>query len=98
MSQPLVHHGPPVVTLLPELVASLTAAWPDLVAMLTWWRERQQLTAGDDQARELVRQTYHIDKRFIEAVKREAALTGTSYSAVVNRAFAEYFGRRGENH
>jgi len=44
--------------------------------------------------RQLVRQTYHIEQRYIEAVKREADRTGESYAAVVNRAFARYFAGR----
>jgi hypothetical protein len=44
--------------------------------------------------RQLERQTYHVEKRFIEAVRREADLTGESYAAVVNRAFAQYFARK----
>jgi hypothetical protein len=35
-----------------------------------------------------------IEKRFIEAVRREADLTGESYAAIVNRAFAQYFARK----
>jgi len=67
----------------------------DLQALLTWWRDRQRLL--QDAAapeRQLERQTYHIEKRFIEAVRREADLTGESYAAIVNRAFAQYFAGR----
>ena len=64
----------------------------DLQALLAWWRDRQHLV--QDAAapeRQLERQTYHVEKRFIEAVRREADLTGESYAAIVNRAFAQYF-------
>ena len=44
--------------------------------------------------RQLERQTYHIERRFIDAVRREADLTGESYAAIVNRAFAQYFAGR----
>ena len=84
--------GPPLGQLSPQLVEELTTAWPDFVQMLTWWRDRQRLV--QDAAapeRQLERQTYHIEKRFIEAVRREADLTGESYAAIVNRAFAQYF-------
>jgi hypothetical protein len=67
----------------------------DLQALLGWWRDRQRLV--QDVAapeRQLERQTYHVEKRFIEAVRREADLTGESYAAVVNRAFAQYFARK----
>jgi hypothetical protein len=88
--------GPPLWgALSPQLVEALTTAWPDLVQMLTWWHDRQHLV--QDVAapeRQLERQTYHIEKRFIEAVRREADLTGESYAAIVNRAFAQYFARK----
>ena len=67
----------------------------DLQALLTWWRGRQQqLEDADHPERHLERQTYHVERRFIEAVRREADLTGESYAAIVNRAFAQYFGHK----
>jgi hypothetical protein len=42
----------------------------------------------------LTRQTYHVERRYIDAVKREADRTGESYAAIVNRAFAQYFAGR----
>ena len=60
--------------------------------MLAWWRARHRLVQeAAAPERQLERQTYHIEKRFIEAVRREADLTGESYAAIVNRAFAQYF-------
>ena len=49
---------------------------------------------GGDPERALQRQTYHVEKRFIEAIRREADLQGLTYAAVVNRAFAQYFADR----
>jgi len=68
---------------------ALTAAWPDLLQMLAWWRTRQ----GERQEppAKLERMTYHIAPRWIEAVRREADHTGDSYAAVVNRALKHYF-------
>jgi hypothetical protein len=76
----------------PALAAELAAIWPDLQAIAHWWQERQRLAQEEETPdRQLVRQTYHIEQRFIDAVRREADLTGESYAAVVNRAFARYF-------
>jgi hypothetical protein len=83
------HQGPPSVGLRPELIEALTTAWPDLLQMLTWWRQRQQ--DAQRPAEKLERVTYHVAPQWIEAVKREADLTGESYAAIVNRAFAQYF-------
>src|SRR2546428_9685834 len=83
---PEVHVSPPNVHLSAQDRA-------DLQALLAWWRDRQRLVAdAAAPGRELVRQTYHIEQRFIDAVRRESDLTGESYAAIVNRAFARYFG------
>jgi hypothetical protein len=85
----------PLAALSPALAAELTAVWPDLQALAHWWQERHHLAQEDDTPdRKLVRQTYHIEQRYIEAVRRESDRTGESYAAVVNRAFARYFAGR----
>jgi hypothetical protein len=81
--------GPPVGELSPQLAEALTAAWPELQHMLDWWRARQQHL--QEPLEKLERVTYHVAPKWIEAVKREADVTGESYAAVVNRAFASYF-------
>ena len=87
--------APRAAALSPALAAELTAAWPDLQALAHWWQERHRLAQEDDTPdRKLVRQTYHIEQRYIEAVRRESDRTGESYAAVVNRAFARYFAGR----
>jgi hypothetical protein len=79
----------------PALAAELTAIWPDLQALAHWWQERHRLVQEEETPdRKLVRQTYHIEQRYIEAVRRESDRTGESYAAVVNRAFARYFAGR----
>lgn len=76
----------------PQLAQDLTAAWPDLQDLLAWWRERQRST--QEPSAKLERVTYHVAPAWIEAVRREADLSGESYAAVVNRAFAQYFSHR----
>jgi hypothetical protein len=76
----------------PALLEELTALWPDLRAIAHWWQERQRLAQQEEApARKLTRQTYHVEQRYIDAVKREADRTGESDAAVVNRVFARYF-------
>ena len=85
----------PPAALSPALLAELTALWPDLQALAHWWQERQLLAQQDETPdRKLIRQTYHVEQRYIDAVKREADRTGESHAAVVNRAFARYFAGR----
>ena len=57
--------------------------------MLEWWRMRQAV--AQEPPEKLERATYHIASRWIEAIRREADLTGESYAAVVNRALRQYF-------
>jgi hypothetical protein len=86
--------APPVVSS-SVLLEELTALWPELLAVAHWWQERQILAQQDDAPdRKLTRQTYHVEQRYIDAVKREADRTGESHAAVVNRAFARYFAGR----
>jgi hypothetical protein len=77
------------------LLEELMAIWPELQAVAHWWQERQILAQQDDAPeRKLTRQTYHVEQRYIDAVKQEADRTGESHAAVVNRAFARYFAGR----
>jgi hypothetical protein len=90
---PRVESSPAVLS--PALLEELTAFWPDLQAVAHWWQERQLLAQQDETPdRKLIRQTYHVEQRYIDAVKREADRTGESHAAVVNRAFARYFAGR----
>jgi hypothetical protein len=57
--------------------------------MVEWWRARQRY--AQEPSEKLERVTYYVAPKWIEAVKREADLTGESYAAIVNRAFAQYF-------
>jgi len=84
-----VNQGPLSAWLSPDLVEDLTTAWPDLQRMLEWWQRRQEY--AQEPAEKLERATYHVAPRWIEAIRREADLTGESYAAVVNRAFRQYF-------
>ena len=79
----------------PALLDELTAVWPDLQAIAQWWQERRRLAQQDDTPdRKLTRQTYHVEQRYIDAVKQEADRTGESHASVVNRAFGRYFAGR----
>jgi hypothetical protein len=70
----------------------LIQSWGELQEMLAWWRERKQtLTRTLDESRKRRRQTYHVEERFIEAIRRAADLERTDLAEIVNRAFARYF-------
>ena len=87
---PYVHQG----TQTPE---QATKTEDELQEMLTWWRERKlAVQRKDDLEEETERKTYHVQKRYIEAIERAADLEHVSITEIVNRAFAHYFNRAHE--
>ena len=72
--------------------AALTEAWDELIEMLEWWRERKRAvqTEGDPE-QETERKTYHVEKRYIEAIERASDLEHVSITEIVNRAFRQFF-------
>jgi hypothetical protein len=64
----------------------------ELQEVLTWWRERKlAVQRKDDTEQETQRQTYHVQKRYIEAIKRASDLEHVSIMEIVNRAFTQFF-------
>jgi response regulator of citrate/malate metabolism len=65
----------------------------ELQEMLVWWRERKRaLQTESDIEQETQRQTYHVQKRYIAAIKRASDLERVSITGeIVNRAFAQVF-------
>lgn len=87
-SIPEVHHEFP-------LAADLAQSWSELQEIIGWWRERKQyLTLAVDTTRKRRRQTYHVEERYIDAIRRAADLERTDLAEIVNRAFAQYFAER----
>lgn len=69
-------------------------SWDEFQEMLAWWRERKRsLQTEVDIEQETERKTYHVQKRYIEAIQRAADLEHVSIMEIVNRAFGYYFNR-----
>jgi transposase len=85
---PEVHQGFPHA---PELIA-----WEELQEVVLWWRERKHSVTrpADDPARKRRRQTYHVEERHIEAIRRASDLERVDIADIVNRAFEQYFNDR----
>jgi transcriptional regulator with XRE-family HTH domain len=82
---PYVHEGT-------QQPAQPTETEDDLQEMLAWWRERKRaLQTESDTEQETQRQTYHVQKRYIAAIKRASDLERVSITEIVNRAFAQFF-------
>jgi hypothetical protein len=77
-----------------EIMQEIIESWDDLKAVVGWWRERKRaprITRNSDQKTQ--RQTYHVQKQYIEAIRRASDLERVSISEIVNRAFGQYFNR-----
>jgi transposase-like protein len=62
-----------------------------------WMEHRQSLQVNLSQLKSTVRWTYHLDVRFVQAVKEYAQLHRLPESAVVNLALQQFFqSRQGE--
>ena len=77
-----------------QTLQEITESWDDLKALLHWWQERKRAPSiAEDRDQETQRQTFHVQKRYIEAIRRSSDLERVSIAEIVNRAFAYYFNR-----
>jgi hypothetical protein len=86
--------SPPVVDTGTLSPAELDAVKSDFWEMITWWRDRKLKAVQARTPRDTQRQTYHVERRYIELIKHEAETEGVSITEVVNRALRMYFERR----
>ena len=65
---------------------------PALQEMVAWWQERKAtLAQASDTTQETERMTFHVERRWIEAIRRQADLDGLTITQVVNQAFQQHF-------
>ena len=70
----------------------LVTMMSDLQEIVTWWQERKAaLQQASDTTQETERITFHVERRWIEAIRRQADLDGLTITQVVNQAFRRYF-------
>jgi len=75
-----------------EILHEIIESWDDLKAVLDWFKERKRAPRiAEDADHETLRQTFHVQKRYMEAIRRAADLERVSITEIVNRAFAHYF-------
>ena len=80
------------VSLPPSEMMELQSLLPILWEVAREWAERQAfLQVHPEQPRSTVRWTYHLDARWVEAVKQYANVHRLSMSAVVNMALQRFF-------
>ena len=72
-----------------DVVIDLLPALQEIVA---WWQERKTtLEHASDATHETERVTFHVERRWIEAIRRQADLDGLTITQVVNQAFKRHF-------
>ena len=65
---------------------------PTLEELVAWWQGRKAaLAQASDVTQETERITFHVERRWIEAIRRQADLDSLTITQVVNEAFKQYF-------
>jgi len=65
---------------------------PALQEIVAWWEGRKAtLEQASDASRETERTTFHVERRWVEAIRRQADLDHLTITQVVNRAFETFF-------
>ena len=65
---------------------------PTLEELVVWWRDRKvTLAQAADATQETERITFHVERRWIEAIRRQADIDGLTITQVVNQAFKHHF-------
>jgi hypothetical protein len=93
-SSPIPLASTPVVDAGTLTPAELEAVKLDFWEMIQWWRDRKLKIVRASTPRDTQRQTYHVERRYIELIKHEAEAEGISITEVVNRALGAYFERQ----
>lgn len=86
--------SPPVVDTSTLSPAELDSVKSDFWEMIQWWRDRKLKVVTASTPRDTQRQTYHVERRYIELIKHESETEGVSITEVVNRALRLYFERK----
>jgi hypothetical protein len=77
---------------MPQLVSSTPPRKHLLREMVAWWQTRTTaLEQAQDASRQTEHITFHVEQRWIEAIRHQADLDGLTITQVVNRAFKQHF-------
>ena len=67
---------------------------PALQEVVAWWQDRKATLAQlCDSTQETERITFHVERRWIEAIRRQADLDSLTITQIVNEAFRQHFER-----
>ena len=80
---------PPKHTSIPEPMLN------DLRELVDWWRARREaLQHAQDASRKTACVTFQVKQRWLEAIRRQAALDGTTMTQVVHQVFQAFFAEK----
>ena len=66
----------------------------DLQELVLWWQDRKAtFHQASDASRETERTTFHVERRWVEAIRRQADLDHLTITQVINEAFRQHFER-----
>jgi hypothetical protein len=82
---------PPSTPLDRAVPAALEDLQGDLIEMAMWWRDRKLRQAQPRQARDTVRWTIHVDRRWRDRVMELSDAERASITDVMDRIFRAYF-------
>ena len=67
----------------------------DLRELVDWWRARREaLQHAQEASRKTERVTFDVEQRWLEALRRQAELDGTTMTQVVHQAFQAFFAKK----
>ena len=67
----------------------------DLRELVDWWRARREaLQHAQEASRKTACVTFQVEQRWLEAIRRHAALDGATMTEVVNQAFQAFFAEK----
>ncbi len=67
----------------------------DLRELVDWWRDRRAaLQPSPDAGRKTERVTVDVEQRWLEALRKQAELDGTTITQVVHQAFQAFFAEK----
>jgi hypothetical protein len=67
----------------------------DLRELVDWWRARREaLQLSQDASRTTEGVTFQVEQRWLEAIRRQADLDGTTMPQVVHQAFQAFFAEK----
>ena len=65
---------------------------PALEELVAWWQDRKAtLAQTSDASRDTERTTFHVERRWVEAIRRQADVDHLTITQVVNEAFRRHF-------